>query len=88
MVIQSNTIVRFQSGGLALGPGQRYRGNRPRTERFARDFKITPASGNWTEFYISRASGVVQIIARKKERHHSELRRKYFHHQRRTTGLA
>ena len=65
VVIQSNTIVRFQSGGLALGPGHRYRGNRPRTERFARDFKITPASGNWTEFYISRASGVVQIIARK-----------------------
>jgi hypothetical protein len=32
---------------------------------FARDFKITPTSGDWTEFYVTRASGSIQIIARK-----------------------
>ena len=31
----------------------------------ARDFKITPASGGWTEFYVSRVSGAIQIMARK-----------------------
>jgi hypothetical protein len=32
---------------------------------FARDFRITPASGDWTEYYVSRVSGVIQILARK-----------------------
>jgi len=65
VVIQSNTIVRFQSGGLALDRGSVTVATGRGLSVFARDFKITPASGNWTEFYISRASGVVQIIARK-----------------------
>ena len=65
VVIQSNTIVRFQSGGLALDRGSVTVATGRGLSVFARDFKITPASNNWTEFYISRASGVVQIIARK-----------------------
>ncbi len=65
VVIQSNTIVRFQSGGLALDRGSVTVATGRGLSVFARDFKITPASGSWTEFYISRASGVVQIIARK-----------------------
>src|SRR5438105_2174513 len=65
VVIQSNTIVRFQSGGLSLDRGSVTVATGRGLSVFARDFKITPASGNWTEYYISRASGVVQIIARK-----------------------
>jgi hypothetical protein len=67
VVIQSNTIVRFQSGGLALDRGSVTVATGRGLSVFARDFKITPTSGNWTEFYISRASGVVQIIARKSD---------------------
>ncbi len=65
MVIESNTIVRFQSGGLALDRGSVSVATGRGLAVFARDFKITPASGNWTEFYISRANGVIQIMARK-----------------------
>jgi hypothetical protein len=32
---------------------------------FARDFKITPLASGWTEFYVTRVSGSIQIIARK-----------------------
>jgi hypothetical protein len=63
--IQSNTIVRFQSGGVALDRGSITVATGRGLNVFARDFKISPASGNWTEFYISRASGVIEILARK-----------------------
>jgi hypothetical protein len=65
VVIQSNTIVRFQSGGLALDRGSVTVATGRGLNVFARDFKITPASANWTEFYISRASGVIEVMARK-----------------------
>jgi hypothetical protein len=32
---------------------------------YARDFKIAPASGEWTQFYVTRSSGTIGIIARK-----------------------
>jgi hypothetical protein len=65
IVIESNTIVRFQNGGLALDRGSVSVATGRGLAVFARDYKITPASGNWTEFYISRANGVIQIMARK-----------------------
>ena len=65
IVIQSNTIVRFQSGGTALDRGSVSMATGKGMSVFARDFKITPASGSWTEFYVSRVSGVIQIMARK-----------------------
>jgi hypothetical protein len=65
MVIQSNTIVRFQNGGLSLDRGSVSVATGKGMSVFARDFKITPASGDWTEFYVTRASGVIQILARK-----------------------
>ena len=65
VVIESNTIVRFQSSGLALDRGSVSIATGKGMSVFARDFKISPVSGAWTEFYISRASGVIQIIARK-----------------------
>lgn len=65
MVIQSNTIVRFQSGGLALDRGSVSVATGRSMAVFARDFKIAPASAGWTEFYVTRASGAIQILARK-----------------------
>jgi hypothetical protein len=65
VVIQSNTIVRSQSGGLSLDRGSVSVATGNGFNVFARDFKIVPTSSGWTEFYISRASGVIQIIARK-----------------------
>ncbi len=65
VVIESNTIVRFQSSGLALDRGSVSVATGKGLSVFARDFKIAPVSAAWTEFYISRASGVIQIIARK-----------------------
>jgi hypothetical protein len=63
--IQSNTIARWQSGELALDRGSVFVATRAVFERLARDFKITPTSGDWTKYYVSRVSGTIQIIARK-----------------------
>src|SRR5258708_36856449 len=64
-VVESNTIVRFQSGGFALDRGSVSVATGKAMSVFARDFKITPVSGDWTEFYVTRASGSIQIMARK-----------------------
>jgi hypothetical protein len=65
VVVQSNTIARFENGGLALDRGSISVATGKSMAVFARDLKITPASGAWTEFYVTRASGAIQIIARK-----------------------
>ncbi len=65
VVVESNTIVRFQSGGFALDRGSISVATGKGVSVFARDLKITPVSGDWTEFYVTRASGSIQIIARK-----------------------
>jgi hypothetical protein len=65
IVVESNTIVRFQSGGFALDRGNISVATGKGMCVFTRDFKITPTSGDWTEFYVTRASGSIQIIARK-----------------------
>jgi ferric-dicitrate binding protein FerR (iron transport regulator) len=63
--LQSNTIVRFQSGGLALDRGTISMGTGKSSSIFARDFKITPVSVSWTQFDVIRTSGAIQIFARK-----------------------
>lgn len=65
VVIESNTIARFQSGGLALDRGSISVATGKGMTVFARDFKLTPATGAWTQFYVTRASGAIQILARK-----------------------
>jgi hypothetical protein len=65
VVIQSNSILRFQIGGLALDRGSITVATGKSLTIFARDFKIAPTSGEWTEFYVSRVTGVIQVIARK-----------------------
>jgi|ERR1700686_2246610 len=65
VVIQSNTIARFQNGGLALDRGSVSIATGKGLSVFARDFKITPATGDWTEYYVTRENGAIEIIARK-----------------------
>lgn len=65
IVIQSNTIARFKGDGLALDRGSVSVATGKTFSVFARDYKITPADGQWTEYYISRDSGAIGIIARK-----------------------
>jgi len=65
VVIQSNTTARFRSGGLALDRGSVSVATGNGMSVFARDFKITPLASGWTEFYVTRVSGSIQIIARK-----------------------
>ena len=65
IVVESNSIVRFQSGGFALDRGNISVATGKGMSVFARDFKITPTSFDWTEFYVARGSGRIQIIARK-----------------------
>jgi ferric-dicitrate binding protein FerR (iron transport regulator) len=65
VVVQSNSIVRFQLSGAALDRGSLTVATGKGLTIFARDFKITPTSSEWTEFYVSRVTGVIQVIARK-----------------------
>jgi hypothetical protein len=67
IVIQSNTIARMQPGGLSLDRGSVTVATGNSMSVFARDLKITPVSNNWTEFYVSRVSGGIQIVARKND---------------------
>jgi len=67
LVVESNTIVRFQSGGFALDRGSVSVATGKGLSVFARDLKITPVSNDWTEFYVTRASGSIKIIARKND---------------------
>lgn len=64
-VVDSNSIVRFQADGFSLDRGAISVATGKGMSVYARDFKITPASGEWTQFYVTRASGAIGIIARK-----------------------
>lgn len=66
VVIESNSIVRYQGeSGLSLDRGSLSVATGKGMSVYARDFKITPATGDWTEFYVTRVSGSIGIIARK-----------------------
>jgi hypothetical protein len=64
-ILQSNTILRFQRGGIAIDRGTVSIGTGNGSSVFARDFRITPTSSSWTQFDVVRANGVIQILARK-----------------------
>src|SRR5690348_4067859 len=65
IVIESNSIVRYRADGFALDRGNISVATGKGVSVFARDFKITPAAGGWTEFYVTRTNGGIGIIARK-----------------------
>ena len=64
-VVDSNSIVRFQADGFSLDRGSISIATGKGLSVYARDFKITPASGEWTQFYVTRSSGTIGILARK-----------------------
>lgn len=63
--VESNTIARWQTAGLSLDHGSISVATSAGTRVFTRDFTIAPAAGKWTEFYVTRLNGSIQIIARK-----------------------
>ena len=63
--VESNSIVRFQADGVSLDRGGVSVATSKNTSIYARDFKITPVSSAWTEFYVTRTGGSIGIIARK-----------------------
>src|SRR5689334_25291118 len=65
VVIESNSIVRYRADGLSLDRGNISVATGKGVSVFARDFKITPAAGGWTEFYVTRTNGGIGIMARK-----------------------
>ena len=66
-VIESNTIVRFRTEGLSLDRGSVSLATSKSMPVFARDFTIAPTSPAWTEFYVTRVDGAIQIVARKND---------------------
>ncbi len=65
--VGANTVMRFQTAGMALDQGTLTVGTGKASSVFARDFKITPVSTSWTQFNVSRSSGVIQILALKND---------------------
>lgn len=65
IAVQSNSIVRYHEDGVSLDRGALSVATGTGTAVYARDFKITPVSQAWTEFYVTRSSGSIGVIARK-----------------------
>lgn len=65
VVVDSNSIVRAQGDGFSLDRGSISVATGKGLSVYARDFKITPATGAWTQYYVTRSSGTIGILARK-----------------------
>jgi hypothetical protein len=65
--VESNSIVRFQGQSIALDRGQVSVATGKSLSVNVRDFKITPVSNDWTQFYVTRTGGTINIIARKND---------------------
>ena len=67
IMIEPNSIVRFQGQSIALDRGQISVATGKGLSVNARDFHITPASNDWTQFYVTRTGGTINIVARKND---------------------
>lgn len=67
VAIEPNSIVRFQGQSVALDRGQISIGTGQSLSVNARDFKITPVSNDWTQFYVTRTGGSINVMARKND---------------------
>lgn len=67
VAIEPNSIVRFQGQSVALDRGQISVGTGQSLTVNARDFRITPVSNEWTQFYVTRTGGSINVIARKND---------------------
>lgn len=64
-VVDSNSIVRAQGDGFSLDRGSISVATGKSLSVYARDLKITPVSSAWTQYYVTRSSGTIGILARK-----------------------
>lgn len=64
-VVDSNSIVRAQGDGFSLDRGAISVATGKSLSVYARDLKITPVSSAWTQYYVTRSSGTIGILARK-----------------------
>lgn len=67
VALEPNSIVRFQGQSVALDRGQISVGTGQSLTVNARDFRITPVSNDWTQFYVTRTGGSINVIARKND---------------------
>lgn len=67
VAVEPNSIVRFQGQSVALDRGQISIGTGQGLTVNARDFRITPVSNEWTQFYVTRTGGSINVIARKND---------------------
>jgi hypothetical protein len=67
ILIEPNSIVRFQGQTIALDRGQVSIATGKGFSVNARDFRIAPVSNDWTQFYVTRTGGSINIMARKND---------------------
>jgi hypothetical protein len=67
IAVEPNSILRFQGQSVALDRGQISVATGNGLSVNARDFKITPVSNNWTQFYVTRSGGTIGVVARKND---------------------
>lgn len=67
VAIEPNSIVRFRGQSVALDRGQISVGTGQSLTVNARDFRITPVSNEWTQFYVTRTGGSINVMARKND---------------------
>jgi hypothetical protein len=67
VMLEPNSIVRFQGESVALDRGQISVATGKGLSVNARDFRITPVSNDWTQYYVTRTGGSINIIARKND---------------------
>jgi hypothetical protein len=67
IALESNTIVRFQAVSVALDRGAVKVASGQQLSVNARDLNIEPTSKQWTQFYVTRASGMITTIALKND---------------------
>lgn len=67
LALDSNTIVRFQGASVALDRGAVKVASGQQLSVNARDLKIEPTSKQWAQFYVTRASGTITVIALKND---------------------
>jgi len=66
-MLQANSIVRLKEGGIALDRGSVAMATGKSLKVFARDFEITPTTGDWTQFEVERTGGLIHISALKND---------------------
>ena len=67
IAIEPNSIVRFQGQSVALDRGQISVGTGKGLSVNTRDLHIVPVSNEWTQYYVTRSSGTITIVARKND---------------------